>query len=285
MPTVGIARSHSQPGFSLEGLVRFVTVALGNSNAEVGLHWPCVLSCSPHAAPALMLPRNVLTLCHMLSSEPAAPPPVSIRCSNFAAAGRPWCNATCAGQSRGAARGGAGSDFGGSRAGAGLVAAHAEPEVAAAADGGHKCAPSASLRCWAKVMASAGQWAPARLAVKRMRFQANSSTITRNTACWSVTLVVGSALLKLDKGLTIAFLVLQAEPPRSLQQRRCSRLHLLRHRRHLRALMQPCCPPGHVNPALLQLQGTPRRRVTQAARILRWLRSLSQAAVTLHQRR
>ncbi len=36
LPTVGIARSHSQqPGFSLEGLVRIVTVALGNSNAEV----------------------------------------------------------------------------------------------------------------------------------------------------------------------------------------------------------------------------------------------------------
>ena len=35
LPTLGVARSASQPGFSLEGLVRFVTAALGNSNAEV----------------------------------------------------------------------------------------------------------------------------------------------------------------------------------------------------------------------------------------------------------
>ena len=32
--SLGLARAPGQPGFSLEGLVRFLTVALGNSNAE-----------------------------------------------------------------------------------------------------------------------------------------------------------------------------------------------------------------------------------------------------------
>ena len=34
LPSLGMARGAGQPGFSLEGLVHFLTVALGNSNAE-----------------------------------------------------------------------------------------------------------------------------------------------------------------------------------------------------------------------------------------------------------
>ena len=39
LPMIGITRSLSQPGFSLEGLIRIVTAALGNSNAEVHDGW------------------------------------------------------------------------------------------------------------------------------------------------------------------------------------------------------------------------------------------------------
>ena len=34
LPSLGLARSPGQPGFSLDGLVRFLTAALGNCSAE-----------------------------------------------------------------------------------------------------------------------------------------------------------------------------------------------------------------------------------------------------------